>query len=174
MVMIGGISEGSLNKRFFAAVEKLGGTSLSFTVFDIASLPYFSQDTEADPPQSVAALRNLARESDAMLIVTPEYNRSIPGVLKNALDWGSRPPAENVWAHKPTAVMGASGGAIGTFGAQQHLRNICSFLDMRVMNQPTVYFNASTGMEGGELTESSAGFMRKFLSAFEEWVKIFR
>ncbi len=173
MVIIGGICAGSLNKRFFEAVERLGGTSLEFTVADIASLPFFSQEFENDPPQSVAALKNLAMESDAVLIVTPEYNRSIPGVLKNALDWGSRPYGKNVWAHKPTAIMGASIGPIGTFGAQQHLRNICSFLDMPVMNQPAVYFNASEGMKGDELTESSAAFMRTFLAAFEEWISIF-
>ncbi len=174
MVLIGGISAGSLNRRFFEAVAALGGTSLEFTVADIASLPFYSQELENDPPQSVATLKKLAEESDAVLIVTPEYNRSIPGVLKNALDWGSRPPGKNVWAHKPTAIMGASIGPIGTFGAQQHLRNICSFLDMPVMNQPAVYFNASTGMEGERLTESAAKFMRTFLAAFEEWIAVFR
>lgn len=174
MVLIGGISTGSLNKRFFAAVEKLGGTSLEFTVFDISALPFYSQDIETDPPQSVAELKKLAAESDAVLIVTPEYNRSIPGVLKNALDWGSRPPAQSIWSGKPAAIMGASIGAIGTFGAQQHLRNICSHLNIHVMDQPVVYFNASTGMDGDNLTESSAAFMRKFLTAFEKWIGIFK
>ncbi len=173
MVLIGGISADSLNKKFFAAVEKLGGTSLEFTVADIASLPFYSQDLEADPPQSVVELKNLAGKSDAVLIVTPEYNRSIPGVLKNALDWGSRPYGKSVWTHKPTAIMGASSGPIGTFGAQQHLRNICSYLEMPVMSQPEVYFNASTGMKDESLTESSAKFMHKFLAAFEEWISIF-
>ncbi len=174
MVLIGGISADSLNKRFFAAVEKLGVASIEFTVADIASLPFYSQDIEAAPPQSAVALRELARESDAVLIVTPEYNRSIPGVLKNALDWGSRPYGKNAWAHKPTAIIGASPGPIGTFGAQQHLRNICSYLDMPVMSQPEVYFNASTGMDGDSLTESSAAFMRKFIAAFEKWIGIFK
>ncbi len=146
MVLIGGISKNSLNKRFFAAVEGLGEKSLEFTVFDIARLPFYSQDIENEPPASVAELRELASASDAVLIVTPEYNRSIPGVLKNALDWGSRPPGQSVWARKPTAIMGATTGGVGTFGAQQHLRNVCSWLDMPVMNQPAVYFNASTGI----------------------------
>lgn len=216
MVLIGGISEGSLNRRFFAAVEQLatgsvadirndntrnGGPgnyragdgsmhgsatdniSLKFTAFEIASLPFYSQDTENDPPASVLALRELAANSDALLIVTPEYNRSIPGVLKNALDWGSRPAGKNIWAGMPTAIMGASPGAIGTFGAQQHLRNVCSFLDMPVMNQPTVYFNASTGMTdangkvgagGDRLTDDAAKFLRTFLAAFEKWIALFR
>ncbi len=183
MVLIGGISSNSLNRRFFEAVAALGGNALDFTVFDIASLPHFSQDLEAAPPASVLALRELAAGSDGVLIVTPEYNRSIPGVLKNALDWGSRPPGQNVWAHKPTAIMGAATGAIGTFGAQQHLRNICSWLDMRVMNQPAVYFNASTGMmnaggevgaEGDRLTDGSAEFLRAFLVAFSKWIADFK
>ena len=96
MVLIGGISKNSLNKRFFAAVESLGDTSFEFTVFDIASLPFYSQDIENEPPQSVLELRKLATAADGVLIVTPEYNRSIPGVLKNALDWGSRPPGQNI------------------------------------------------------------------------------
>ncbi len=183
MVLIGGISTNSLNKRFFAALEKLPeANGFDFTVFDIASLPFYSQDVENTPPESVLALSELAAASDGVLIVTPEYNRSIPGVLKNALDWGSRPPGANIWAHKPTAIIGASTGAIGTFGAQQHLRNICSWLDMPVMNQPTVYFNASTGMmdaagrttaDGDRLYESSAGFLGSFLDAFARWIKTF-
>ena len=194
MVLIGGISAGSLNRRFFDAVARLAaeegrggsggeGPLFEFTVFDIARLPFFSQDIENDPPASVTELRSVAAASDGVLIVTPEYNRSIPGVLKNALDWGSRPQGQNVWAHKPTAIMGATTGAIGTFGAQQHLRNICAWLDMPVMNQPAVYFNASTGLEdasgvatadGDRLTESSDAFLRKYLEAFARWIALFR
>jgi chromate reductase len=184
MVLIGGISRNSLNKRFFAAVEKLAaGSDLDFTVFDIASLPFYSQDIENDPPVSVLALRKLAAASDGILIVTPEYNRSIPGVLKNVLDWGSRPSQQNIWAHKPTAIIGAAIGAIGTFGAQQHLRNICSHLDMPVMNQPAVYLNATTSMtdddgkptaDGNHLADSTAKFLTSFLSAFENWIALFK
>lgn len=174
LTLIGGISRDSLNRRFFEAIERLAKTEakqLSFTVFDVASLPFFSQDLEADPPREVVEMRRMAAECDALFIVTPEYNRSIPGVLKNALDWGSRPPEKNVWARKPAAIAGASTGAIGTFGAQQHLRNVLSFLDVRVMNQPTVYFNASTGMTGNELTDSSVRFLSTFLAAFEQWIE---
>lgn len=203
MVMIGGVSAGSLNRRFFEAVATLAAESsavgsggaggaggdasdsdstLEFRIFDIASLPHYSQDLESAPPAGVVALGEAARAADAVLIVTPEYNRSIPGVLKNALDWGSRLPEGNVWAHKPTAIMGATPGAIGTFGAQQHLRNILSWLDMPTMDQPTVYFNATIGMTdaagktgaaGDRLTDSSAAFMRKFLAAFEAWIARF-
>jgi chromate reductase len=186
IVLVGGISNDSLNRRFFEAVAALDSEgvepSFDFTVFDIASLPFYSQDTENDPPAAVRRLHEMALASDAVLIVTPEYNRSIPGVLKNALDWGSRPAEVNVWARKPAAIMGAAPSGMGTFGAQQHLRNVCSWLDMAVMNQPAVYFNASTGMadasgapsvSGDRLTESSAGFMRKFLAAFGQWIEIF-
>lgn len=172
-VLIGGISRGSLNRRLFGEVEKHNATSLEFDVAEIDSLPFYSQDTENTPPESVGRFRQLIASSDAVLIVTPEYNRSIPGVLKNAIDWGSRPPGQSVWTGKPAAVMGASGGAIGTFGAQQHLRAICSQLDMPVMNQPTLYFNASTGMDENGLTEKSAGYVRKFLTAFEKWIGVF-
>ena len=187
MVLIGGVSAGSLNRRFFEAVKALDeGSAFEFRVFDIASLPLYSQDLEVAPPASVIALKEMAAASDGVLIVTPEYNRSIPGVLKNALDWGSRIAGPsgggNIWAGKPTAIMGATTGAVGTFGAQQHLRNICSWLDMPVMNQPTVYFNASTGMmnrageptpDGDRPTESSAAFLGKFLAAFEAWIALF-
>lgn len=174
MVLIGGISRESLNKRFFAAVEKANGTSLEFTVFDISLLPFYSQDIEHTPPQSVIELKELAKKSDGVLIVTPEYNRSIPGVLKNAVDWGSRPHGHNVWMGKPTAIMGATNGFLGTFSAQQHMRTICELLGMPVMAQPAVHFNALTGMEGDSLAANSTVFIEKFLAAFEKWIAVLK
>ncbi len=173
LVLIGGIASSSLNRALFAQMRPLAPKSMIFNVFDISSLPFFSQDLEAAPPTPVVKLRETVASSDAVLIVTPEYNRSLPGVLKNALDWGSRPPGQNVWAGKPTAVIGASTGAIGTFGAQQHLRNICSWLDMPVMNQPAAYFNSSTSMPDGALTDDSAKFLQGFLASFERWISLF-
>lgn len=237
MVLIGGISKNSLNRRFFEAVARLAAEShksLSFNVFDISQLPFYSQEAESDPPTAANELAMAAASAAAVLIVTPEYNRSIPGVLKNALDWGSRldkienpgdgkynhdggngnsdggkdgksgkPPVKGIWAGKPTAIIGASPGGIGTFGAQQHLRSILSQLDMPTMNQPAVYFNASTGLvsvgatagattAGGtagngstaaagaatagsdRLSDGSAGFIDSFLSAFEAWIAKFQ
>ncbi|MDR0907684.1 MAG: NAD(P)H-dependent oxidoreductase [Rikenellaceae bacterium] len=172
-VLIGGISRNSLNHRFFDEVARLNRTSLDFEVADIAALPFFSQDIENDPPASVLKFKKLITSSEAVLIVTPEYNRSMPGVLKNALDWASRPAGQNLWAGKPTAIMGAATGAIGTFGAQQHLRQVCVQLDMPVMNQPTVYFNSASGMDAeGHLTDRSAEFLTKFLTAFEQWAHV--
>jgi chromate reductase len=174
-VLIGGISRESLNRRLFEELARLNDTSLEFVVADIAGLPFYSQEIENNPPQSVLNLKELIASSEAVLIVTPEYNRSIPGVLKNALDWASRPWGQNIWAGKPTAVTGAATGATGTFGAQQHLRQVCVQLDMPVMNQPTVYFNASTGMDAdGHLTERSAEFLTSFLTSFEKWVRLFK
>jgi chromate reductase len=175
IVLMGGISRNSLNRRLFEEMAHLNETSLEFTVADIESLPFYSQDIENDPPASVLKFKELIASVNAILIVTPEYNRSIPGVLKNALDWGSRPWGQNSWTGKPTAVIGAATGATGTFGAQQHLRQICVQLDMPVMNQPTVYFNATSGMDAnGHLTERSAEFLKKFLTAFENWVRVIK
>lgn len=171
LVFVGGISRDSLNRRFLDELRKLAPKSLSFSVFDIASLPFYSQDMEADTPKMVTVMKFAIEDADAVLFVTPEYNRSIPGVLKNAIDWASRPSGSNSWAGKPAAIVGASPGAIGTFGAQQHLRTILSQLDVRVMNQPTVYFNSTTGMQDNSLTDSSIAFLSKFWEAFESWVE---
>lgn len=170
LAIIGGISANSLNKRLYNEILKHNNTNLSFETFEIASLPFFSQDLENDPPQIVSQYLQTVKNADAIVFITPEYNRSFPGVLKNAIDWGSRPPGNNVWAKKPTAIMGASGGKIGTFGAQQQLRTVCSFLDMYVMHQPEFYFDASSGMSENGLTEKSVVFVQKFLSNFEQWV----
>ncbi len=171
--LVGGISNASINKRLYAEIVKHHKGNLSFQMFDVASLPFYSQDIENDPPPTVKSMKEAAKRSDAVLIITPEYNRSIPGVLKNAIDWGSRPYGSSCWTHKPAAVMGASGGNIGTFGAQQHLRNICSYLNMHLMGQPEFYFNASVNMPETGLTESAVKLTDQFFTTFEEWIKIF-
>ena len=173
LTLIGGISTNSLNKRLYDEIVKYNTGNLSFKTFDISSLPFYSQDIEISPPASVESFKEAVKNSDAVMIITPEYNRSIPGVLKNALDWGSRPRKENVWNNKPAAVAGASPGPIGTFGAQQHLRNICSFLNMHVMSQPEFYFNASAYMTENGLAEDSIKFAQAFIRNFEEWIKGF-
>ncbi|GHT88777.1 FMN reductase [Bacteroidia bacterium] len=170
LALIGGISKNSLNKRLYAEVVKHNTTSLSFQTFDIASLPFFSQDIENNPPENVVNFQNLVQKADAVLLITPEYNRSFPGVLKNAIDWCSRPPGKNLWKRKPAALMGASPGKIGTFGAQQHLKNVCCFLDMALMNQPEFYLEASSSMDENGLLAGSVEFLQKYLTAFEEWI----
>jgi chromate reductase len=170
LALIGGISQNSLNKRLYDEFVKINTTSLQFSTFDISRLPFFSQDLENNLPKIVTDFKQAVSNAGAVFIITPEYNRSYPAVLKNALDWGSRPSGKSIWAQKPAAIAGASTGKIGTFGAQQHLRNICSFLDMKLMHQPEFYFDASTSIVDGKLTDSSAAFLKKFLEAFEKWV----
>ncbi len=172
LVLVGGISQNSLNKRLYNELVNLNETNLHFTAFDISQLPFYSQDFEPDFPKIVTEFKQAVSQADALLLITPEYNRSFPGVLKNALDWGSRPYGANVWAGKATAIAGASSGKIGTFGAQQHLRNVCSFLNMNVMRQPEFYFDASTAIADGKLTDTSTAFLKKFLKAFEKWIDI--
>ncbi len=170
---IGGISSNSINKRLYNEMIKHNTGNLSFNQFDISVLPFFTQDKENDLPDKVKSLKETVRQSNAVLFITPEYNRSVPGVLKNAIDWGSRPYGDNCWNDKPAAVMGASIGAIGTFGAQQHLRNICSFVNLHLMSQPEFYFNVSTGMTEAGMTENSINFLHQFLKSFEDWIKRF-
>jgi chromate reductase len=170
--MVGGISANSVNQRLFEQIKD--HPRLEFDFFPIASLPFYSQDLEESPPEQVTALKRRAQSADGVLIITPEYNRSFPGVLKNALDWGSRPMNASVWADKAAAVMGASLGAMGTFGAQQHLRNIMSFLNMHVLSQPECYINFSIAAENGRLGESSRNFVNNFLGAFAEWITLLK
>lgn len=147
LAVIGGISRDSLNQKYFKAMRDLAPEGFEFETVDISTLPYFSQDIENDPPDTIVAWKDQIREADAVLFVTPEYNRSFPGVLKNAIDWGSRPYGENLWDKKPAAVTGASPSGIGTFGAQHHLRQTLAYLNLFVMGQPELYFNANKGLD---------------------------
>jgi chromate reductase len=169
--LVGGISQNSLNKQLYNEIVKHNTTSLTFRAGDIASLPFFSQDIENNPPESVVNLRNLVREADAVLFITPEYNRSFPGVLKNAIDWCSRPYGNNLWKRKPAALIGASPGKIGTFGAQLHLKNVCCFLDMNLMNQPEFYLEASSSMDKNGMLAGSVEFLQNYLIGFEQWIR---
>jgi chromate reductase len=169
LTLVGGISQGSLNKKLFHAFKEVVGGDAELIMADIAKLPFFSQDIENDPPDSVIAFKDQIRQADAILFITPEYNHSIPGVLKNAIDWGTRPYPENVWQYLPVATMGASAGNIGTFGAQNHLRQILIYLDVHLLNQPEFYMNGSKAFdENGKLTdEKSRKQMEKLWTAFK-------
>ncbi len=172
LVVIGGISRDSLNKKFFNAIKGLAPEELSFEEFDISTLPYFSQDIENDPPDAVIEWKDRIREADGILFVTPEYNRSFPGVLKNSIDWGSRPYGESVWDKKPAAVTGASPSGVGTFGAQHHLRQCLAYLNLFVMGQPELYFNSNKGLdEKGELKgEKPRELITEFWERFVEFL----
>jgi chromate reductase len=170
LTLIGGISKNSINKKLFEKIKPLAPTGLEFDSFDISKLPYFSQDLEDNPPQIVKDLRETVKKADGILFITPEYNRSIPGVLKNAIDWASRPYGRGDLNQKPAAILGASVGKLGTFGAQQHLKNVCAFLDMRLMNQPEFYLDASVSMDEKGILPQSAGFLENYLIRFQQWI----
>jgi chromate reductase len=173
LAIVGGISKDSLNKKLFNSFKELAPKTIQFSTFNIEELPYFSQDLEKDLPASVQQFKEMIRNSDAILFITPEYNRSMPGVLKNSLDWGSRPYGQSAWDGKAAAVSGASTGNIGTFGAQHHLRSTLAYLNVKVMGQPEFYFNGSKSFDqnGKMVDESNRKFVEKFLLAFEKWAQ---
>jgi chromate reductase len=173
-VLVGGISKDSLNQKLFEFFKIEAGSALEFDQFDIKSLPYYSQDIENDPPTVAADFKRCAKSSDGVLIVTPEYNRSFPGVLKNALDWGSRPYGQSIWGGKPAGLIGTSSGAIGTFGAQSQLRGVMAFLDFKLLNQPEFYFAFPKELDGGKLPASASGFLKSYVDTFVRWVKLYK
>jgi chromate reductase len=174
-VIIGSLRKESINRKLATALMKLSSPEFEFKIINISNLPLYNQDDEEKPQDSVREFRNEVEKYDGLLFVTPEYNRSIPGVLKNALDIGSRPYGKSIWAGKPAGVIGISTGAIGTAVAQQHLRNILTFLNVPVMNQPEAFIQYKEGLftETGEIGESSRQFLQNWMEHFEGWVKRF-
>lgn len=172
LVLVGGISRDSLNKKLSHAVKEQAPERIHLLTFDISKIPFFSQDIENDPPDSIIEFKELIREADAVLFITPEYNRSFPGVLKNAIDWGSRPYGQNLWDKKPAGVMGATISNIGTFGAQHHLRQVLAYLNLSVMAQPEFYFTSKNSFdEKGRLTdEKTKKFIDQYWRAFSDWI----
>ena len=134
----GSLRKDSYNKALLRIASELMPKNAEFTVFDLEGIPPFNQDLETRPPEKVVDFKNNIRRADAILIATPEYNYSIPGVLKNAIDWASRPPTDNVFYDKPVAIMGASTSMLGTARAQYHLRQCFVFLNMHALNKPEV------------------------------------
>lgn len=172
-VFVGSLREGSFNRQLARALERLGEDWLEFDRVDIGSLPFYNQDFDGDYPQEGIALKAQVRAADAVLFVTPEYNRSVPGVLKNAIDLASRPYGDSAFAGLPAAVIGASVGAIGTAMAQQHLRNILSYLDMAVMPQPEAYLQFKDGLvdaDGRVTRQDTREFLEDFVDRFVEWI----
>lgn len=170
----GSLRKGSYNKATLRAAQQLAPTGTVLEIFELDGIPPFNQDDDTRPPQRVVELKAKVRAADAILFVTPEYNYSIPGVLKNAIDWASRPYGDNAWNDKPVAIMGASVGMLGTARAQYHLRQCFVFLNMHALNQPEVMIaNASQRFdEHGNLTdEKTREFMGKELEALVTWTK---
>ena len=170
---VGSLSSTSINRTLSKAVIRLAPENLEFSEIRIDNLPLYSPDYDADYPSEARALKEAIDRADAILFVTPEYNRSIPGALKNAIDWASRPWGQNAFDHIPAAVIGASVGQIGTALAQQSLRAVLSFCNARQMTAPEAYiqYSAEVFMPDGEVTdESTAGFLRGFMSEFGDHV----
>lgn len=162
----GSLRKKSYNRALLRAAQELAPSGMQIETFELDGIPGFSEDDEANPPKVVVDFKARIRAADAILIVTPEYNYSIPGVLKNAIDWASRPYGDSAWTGKPVAVMGASIGTMGTARAQYHLRQVFVFLDMHPVNMPEVMvFNASQNFdEQGHLTnERFQASIRKLL-----------
>lgn len=170
----GSLREGSYNRGTLRAAVELAPEGVEVEAFDIAAIPPFNQDEDQKPPEIVAELKRKIREADAILFATPEYNYSIPGVLKNAIDWASRPYGDSAWEGKPAAIMGASIGGIATARAQYDLRKMMVFLNMFPINRPEVMIGNCTDKfdEQGNLTdENSRKFISQMLDALVDWTR---
>ena len=166
---VGSLSSTSINRKLSKALIRLAPDDFEFTEIPIGNLPLYSPDFDSDYPPEAQALKGALAASDAVLFITPEYNRSIPGALKNAIDWASRPWGQNSFDHMPAAVIGASIGKIGTAVAQQSLRATLSFCNARQMTAPEAYiqFRPEVYADSGEVTdEETAGFLRDFMQEF--------
>ena len=171
---VGSLSSTSINRELSEALIRLAPEDLEFTEIPIGNLPLYSQDHDANYPPEATALKDAIHQSDAVLFVTPEYNRSIPGVLKNAIDHASRPYGQNAWAGKPAGVIGVSIGAIGTAIAQQHLRNVLAYLDMPTLGQPEAFIQAKEGLfdAANEIGPNSRQFLQDWMDRYVAWVNM--
>lgn len=173
-VLVGSLRRESFNRKAAKAVVELAPPHLKFRFIQIGDLPPYNQDADGDgAPELWTVFRDEVRSADAILFATPEYNRSVPGVLKNAIDVGSRPKERNAFARKPAAIMSVSIGQIGGFGANHHLRQMAVFLDMPVMAQPEMYLGPAAQLfgESGEiLKDSTRDFLKTFIEAFVAWI----
>ena len=174
LVVVGSLRRESFNRRLADALLALAPQELDFQEARIEDLPLYNQDDDADQPAPVKRLKGEIAAADGVLFVTPEYNRSIPGVLKNALDHASRPYGKSAWAKKPAGVIGASPGKAGTAMAQQHLRNTLAYLDMPTLGQPEAFIHVEDGLfddEGHVTNTDTEKLLRKWMAAFGAWVK---
>lgn len=172
-VVVGSLRKDSFNRKLANAIIKLAPPEFSFKQVQISDLPLYNQDDDANQAESVKRLKAEVSAAQALLLVTPEYNRSIPGVLKNALDHASRPYGQSAWAGKPAGVLGTSVGAVGTALAQQHLRNVLAYLDVPVLGQPEAFIHAKEGLfdEAGNIGEDSKQFLQNWMDRYVAWVK---
>jgi chromate reductase len=171
--MVGSLAKASINRKLALALARLAPKELVLSEIPIGELPLYSYDYDADFPPVARTFKEAIAAADAILFVTPEYNRSIPGALKNAIDWASRPYGQNAFARKPSAVIGISPGKIGTAVGQQHLRTILGFCNSPQMNSPEAYLQFTPGLitDAGEVTDKSmAEFLRNYMQELHRFV----
>jgi chromate reductase len=173
VVVVGSLRRDSFNRRLADAVVKLAPSEFSFNQLQIDDLPLYNQDDDGNPAEPVKRLKNQISAAQGLLFVTPEYNRSISGVLKNAIDHASRPYGQNAWGGKPAGVLGASIGATGTAMAQQHLRNVLAYLDVPTLGQPEAFIQVREGLfdEAGNIGDASREFLQNWMNRYVAWVK---
>ena len=175
-VLVGSLRKDSINRKIARAVEKLAASELKFDYVRIDDLPLYTQEFDDNYPPVCTRLKDTIKSADALLFVTPEYNRSIPGVLKNAIDIASRPYGASAFAGKPGGVLGASIGSAGSAMAQQHLRNVLAYLDVPTMGQPETFIHFKEGMidaEGNITNADTKTFLQGFVDSYIRWVKRF-
>jgi chromate reductase, NAD(P)H dehydrogenase (quinone) len=172
-VLVGSLRRESFNRKVAQALIPLAPASLKLSIIEIGQLPFFNEDDEASPPTAWTEFRQQIKSADAVLFVTPEYNRSVPGVLKNAIDVASRPYGQSVWNGKPGAVVSVSPGAIGGFGANNNLRQSLAMLNVPTMPAPEMYIGRVTDLieENGEFNTKTREFLQKFAIAFAAWIE---
>ena len=171
-VIVGSLRRDSFNRKLADALGRMGPGTFEFRHLEIGDLPLYNQDDDGQQHANVLRLKEEVRQSQGLLFVTPEYNRSVPGVLKNAIDHASRPYGQSAWAGKPAGVIGISVGAIGTALAQQHLRNTLAYLDVPTLGQPEAFLQAKEGFfdADGGIAESSRKFVQGWMDAFVAFV----
>ena len=174
-VAVGSLRQDSYNRKLAQALEKLAPPHFSFEHLNIGALPLYNQDDDAAPADAVKRMKAAITAAQGVLFVTAEYNRSIPGVLKNAIDHGSRPYGQSAWSGKPAGILGISPGAAGTCMAQQHLRNVLGYLDMPTMGQPEAFIQLKDGLfdASGGVGEGSRKFLQTWMDRYVAWVQRF-
>jgi chromate reductase, NAD(P)H dehydrogenase (quinone) len=173
-VFVGSLRKGSVSRKVANTLATLAPPDMKLETVEIGHLPHYNQDLDATPPPEWMALKERISACDAVLFVTPEYNRSVPGVLKNAIDIASRPYGKSAWNGKPGAVVSASPGAISGFGANHHLRQMLVFLNVPAMPQPEAYIGGADKLfdsDGTLINDGTREFLRKFMAAFAAWVE---
>ena len=172
-VIVGSLRQASFNKKLATALAQLAPADFSFKQVQIDELPLYNQDDDAHQAAPVLKLKSEIKAARGLLFVTPEYNRSIPGVLKNALDQASRPYGDSAWAGKPAGVVGVSVGATGTAMAQQHLRNVLAYLDVPTLGQPEAFLQAKEGLfdTDGGIGQDSKKFLQRWMDQYVAWVR---